>query len=239
MTITAQSMITTAYRRLTGVSGYTLTSNEQTDFLPVLNAMMDSWSTERIMCYQILQENFTLTSSTASYTIGSGATWNTTRPTKIVDPCFIRDSNNLDFPVAILQDSNGYGKLSVKTVTSPYPTHLFYDTAYSSSGYATVWLWPTPSAANTIYINSWKQLQQFSAISTAILLPPGYQRAIEWNLCLELADEIGRDPSANMARQATLSLKYIKSLNLPDPIMRVDKGAVQTPFSRGNIYLGP
>ena len=33
--------------------GATLTTNEQTDYLYALNSMLDSWSTERLLVYQV------------------------------------------------------------------------------------------------------------------------------------------------------------------------------------------
>ena len=64
-------------------TGDTLSATEQTDYLEVLNAMMESWSIERLMIYQILDESFALTAGNGSYTIGVGANFNTARPDRI------------------------------------------------------------------------------------------------------------------------------------------------------------
>mgnify|MGYP001385330886 CR=1 FL=1 len=53
--------------------GGSLTSAEATLYLDNLNAMLDSWSIDRLMVYQTLQESFALTSGTGTYTIGPGA----------------------------------------------------------------------------------------------------------------------------------------------------------------------
>ena len=44
----------------------------ETAYLADLNTMMESWSLERLMVYQLLQESKALTASTGSYTIGTG-----------------------------------------------------------------------------------------------------------------------------------------------------------------------
>jgi hypothetical protein len=75
--------------------GGSLTTAEQTYYLGKLNAMVESWSLDRRMCYSVKQENFSLTASTGTYTIGVGGTFNTARPTKILN-AFIRDSANAD-----------------------------------------------------------------------------------------------------------------------------------------------
>lgn len=214
--------------------GDTLTTAEQSECLAELNSMMDGWSIERLMCYQVTQESFTLTSNTVSYTIGSGATFNTTRPTKIVDPCFIRDSGNLDSPLEIV-NAETYGRVVQKSAGVTYPQKLFYDMGFNASGYGTVFLYPAPSASLSLYINSWKQLQNFSNVSTAMLLPPGYQLAIESNFAIHLAAGL-TTISPEVAKIAKESKAAIKSINLPETVARLDAGIVRG--TRSNIFTG-
>lgn len=229
-------MIVRALQMLGGKSlGGTLTTDEQTAYLSVLNAMMDSWSLERLMCYQVLQESQALTVSVGSLTIGSGGTFNTARPTKIVDPCFVRDANNVDYPLQII-NAEAYGRIIKKTIDGTYPRYMYYDAAYVA-GLATIYLWPEPQASLTLYINSWKQLQSFALISTTVVLPPGYQRAIESNLAIELAAGYRPVPpeTAKIARESKAA---IKSVNIPDTMMRLDAGVVRRNTGGSNIYTG-
>lgn len=233
---TPSTMIIRALQMLGGKTiGGTLTSAEQTAYLDVLNAMMESWSLDRLMCYQVVQESQALTASVGSLTIGSGGTWNTTRPTKIVDPCFVRDANNIDYPLQII-NAEAYGRIINKTIDGTYPRYIFYDAAYVA-GLATIYLWPEPQSGLTLYINSWKQLQTFAAIGTTVVLPPGYQRAIESNLAVELAAGYRPVPpeTALIARQSKAA---IKSVNLPDTMMRLDPGVVRQHRGGYNIYTG-
>src|SRR3990167_6427810 len=150
---TALALITSALRKVREYStGETLGSDVTTDGLNVLNTMLEGWSIERLMCYQVVEENFSLSASVGVYTIGSGATFNTTRPTKIVDPCFIRDSSNLDSPLQLI-DATAYGRIVQKTIDGTYPGYLFYDQGFSSS-LGTITLYPEPQAALTLFINS-------------------------------------------------------------------------------------
>jgi hypothetical protein len=50
---------------------------------------------------------------------------------------------------------------------------------------------PVPSAADTLVLYTWQQLSRFAATSDTFDLPPGYARAIRYNLALELAPEYG------------------------------------------------
>ena len=222
--------------RLTGEKqrGDTLSTNEQTELLAELNTMLESWSIERALCYQIVQESFALSNSVGSYTIGSGGAFNTTRPVKIVDPCFIRDSSNLDSPLKIL-DASAYGAIVQKNIDGSYPGYLFYDSAFASS-LGTIFLYPEPQAGLTLYINSWQQLQSFANVSTVVALPPGYQRAIEFNFAIEMAGGY-TGVAPEVAKIARESKAAVKSLNLPDAFMRMDVGIIQTYTS--NILTGP
>lgn len=216
--------------------GASLDSGEQTAYLDVLNAMLESWSIERLLCYQILQENFSLTTSVGSYTIGTGGTFNTTRPTKIVD-AFIRSTDGYDYPVEIINEKS-FNRLSDKTTDGTYPNFLYYDQGFSS-GLATIKVYPEPSVGLTLYIDSWKQLQSFATIGATVSLPPGYQRAIESNLAIELSPGF-RPVQAEVIKIARESKAAIKMMNLPEGIARLDTSISGRGESYGNnIYTGP
>lgn len=234
MTITASTMIMRSLR-LIGEKpvGGTLSSGEQTDYLADLNTMIESWSIERLMCYQIVLDSKALSASTASYTIGSGGAWNTARPTKVVDPCYVRDSYSADTPVTVI-GADSYGKLVLKSTGNTYPDRLYYDAAFAA-GLGTIYLYPAPIAGLTLYISSWKQLQSFANVTTALLLPPGYQRAIEFNFAIEVSGGY-RNVDAAVAKIARESKTSIESLNIPDAIMKIDAGLVRR---HSSILTGP
>lgn len=215
------------------VIGGTLTTAEQTHHLARLNAMLESWSLDRLLCYQLVQESKALTTSVGSYTIGSGGAFNTTRPTKIVDPCFVRDSAGIDYAVEVI-DAKAYGLLSMKTVDGSYPRYLFYDAAFIAS-LATIFLYPEPTASLTLYINSWKQLQSFAAIGTTVVLPPGYQLAIESNYAINAAAGFRAVP-AEVAKIARDSKAAIMAVNAPAGVLRMPAGIAGS--ARSSILEG-
>ena len=214
--------------------GDTLDANEQVECLAELNTMMESLSNERLMCYSITEDVATLTTSTASYSIGPGGDINTTRPTKIVDPCFIRDSSGYDYQVNIV-DLDAYGSIVVKSTGYTYPTYLYYDAGFSATSTGTIRLYPSPSQGLELHINSWKQMQNFASLSTTVLFPPGYQLMIESNFAIHLAAGFV-DPPAAVVKIARDSKAAIKSLNLPSPVMRPDIGVHRSGMS---ILTGP
>lgn len=217
------------------IIGDTLSTAEQTAYLADLNAMMESWSLEGLMVPHLLQESLALTADTATYTIGPGGAFNAARPTKIVDPCFIRDSDNNDTPVEII-GAIAYGSIVGKSVDSSYPTYLFYDSS-NTNGMGTIKLYPPPSAGLTLYINSWKQLTQFASITETVALPPGYRRAIEFNFAIEVAGGF-INVSPEVAAVAKSSKAAIKSLNTPAGILSIDPMLSGRGTFGQNIFTG-
>ena len=216
--------------------GGTLETAEKTFYLDRLNGMMESWQLERLMCYQVLQESFALTVSTASYTIGTNGVFATDRPTQIVDPCFVRDSTNVDTRLKLV-NVDAYGSIPLKSGNAGYPSYLYYDRGFSATSTATISIYPPPQANLTLFINSIKQLQNFSTISHGVNLPPGYQRAIEFNFAIEIAGGF-TGVAPEVARIATQAKAALKSQNLPDSVMRLDSGLL-TSYHSHYIIEGP
>lgn len=208
-----------------------LTANEQVAYLADLNTMLESWSLERLMVYQILQENFSLVAGTVAYTIGSGGTFNTARPTKITK-AFVRDADSYDSDLRVIEPLE-YDDIVSKSTGNTYPTYLTYDAAFVA-GLATIKVYPAPAASLTLYIDSWKQLQIFTTISETVVLPPGYQRAIEFNFAIEISAGFKPVP-AEIIKIAADSKRAIKGVNLPSSVLRTDGAST----SRSSILTGP
>jgi len=203
--------------------GATLDANEQVETLDELNTFMESLNNEKLMCYSVTQDLHLLSVSTATYTIGPGATIDTARPTKIVDPCWIRDSTGYDYQLKVV-NLETYGLLSDKSSGATIPTMLYYDAGYSSTSTASVTVYPPPSAGLTLYMHSWKQLQTFSSLSQTVMMPPGYRLFMESNFALHLAAGFV-DPSPALVAIARDSKAKIRGLNLPSLVMKLDSGS--------------
>jgi len=208
-------------------------ASESGYYLSRLNSLMDSWSNESMMIYALSQTSFALTNSVGEYSIGNGATFNMTRPTEIVNPCFIRDSSGYDSPLMLI-NAETYGRIVLKSTDGTYPQVLFYDSGYSATSTATVKLWPEPQSNLTLFINTLQPLQTFSTVSVSVQLPPGYQRAIETNFAIEVAPGFVT-LDKEILKIAKDSKAAIKGTNATAPIMRLDYGV----GPRSNILTGP
>lgn len=204
------------------IEASSLSTAEQSYHLSRLNSMLDSWSNERLMIFQLSQTSFALTASQGTYSIGSGGDFNMIRPTKVVEPCFVRDSDNADTPLDII-NAEAYGRLVLKTTDGTYPAYLFYDYGYSATSTATIRLYPEPISGLTLFINTLQPLSTFAAMSGSIVFPPGYQDAIEFNYAVRAS--IGfTQVSGELMALAAKSKAAIKTVNLPAPVLRLDYG---------------
>lgn len=237
MTVAVSTMIMNSLIALDAKSpADSLTSSEQSYYLGKINSMLDSWGLERLMCYSVLQESFGLSQSVASYTIGPTGNFNTVRPNKIVK-AFTRDTANLDVPLSIL-GFDVYDSYVLKNVGNTYPNALFYDSAFSG-GLGTIRLYPLPIAGLTLFLDSYQQLQSFADVSTALSMPPGYQRAIESNFSIEIAPGL-TNASPELIKIAKDSKAAIRSLNIPDMMMQFDTGIIASGNGhRISILTGP
>lgn len=159
-------------------------ADEASDGLDSLNTLLESWSNESLLAYVRLNETFNLSGGTASYTIGSGATFNTSRPLQVVSGFVTVGST--DYPLTKIKDTE-YDAIPDKS-TSGIPDRFFYD--YNSPT-GTITLYPTPSSAYTITLRMEKSLTSISTLDTSITFPPGWERALIYNLAVEIAPEYG------------------------------------------------
>ena len=231
---TAAEILNSALRKIGEFqAGETTASEISTVGRALLNTMLDGWAVERLSVYQISQLSNTWPAATVSRTIGATGNFTNTRPVK-VDSAFFLDSASNKYPLIILYSREQYDGFVTPSTASTYPEYLFYDPSYPNG---TIYLYPVPSGAVTLKLNVWQTLQSFAGLATDLALPPGYQRAIEFNLAVEWAHEFGREVPRAVAAIAVQSKAAIKSINLPEPIMSLDPMLVN--FRSSNILLGP
>ena len=205
----AQDLIERALQKITAeedVANFSAT--QLADGLIVLNDMLDAWSLDRELQYQLVTASFNTANGTNSYAIGTGQTWNTSLPIEI-DAAFVRVSSD-DKPVQPIRERE-YWKIQAKSEAGR-PDRLFFQKGVSTG---TVYLHPTPTATESIYLVMLKQLATFATLATTVSLPTGYQRAIVLNLCLELADDYGWTPTKWVEQQAEKALDLIRSIHGP------------------------
>ncbi len=177
-------------------------ADEANDALDTLNALIASWSNFSDNIYSRTQETFNL-SGAATYTIGTGQTFNTERPIQIIEG--YTSSAGIDYPLIIINVEQ-YNNISIKT-TQGYPEYLAYNNGYP---YGTISLYPVPSGVQTITLLTEKAITQFATLDTVMSLPDGWERALIKNLAIDLAPQYGQEPTASLVSSAMKSVGAIK-----------------------------
>lgn len=234
--VTEQSVLDTIKRALRLIrvlgEGEEPSDQEARDCLMAWNGLLDAWGIERLMLYELIEESFTWPASTISRTIGSGGNFDTVRPVKI-ESAFTRDSANNDTPLTLIERQD-YDRIGMKSEDgSIYPDWLFYDPSYPLGSLYLVY---PPSSSVSLFLSSWKPFTQFTSFATKIAYPPGYKRAFDYNLAVEIAPEFGATPSPEVMRQARDTKRHIKSLNLSSMVSQIDSALVSSGHS--NILAG-
>ena len=168
----AQDIVDAALRKL-GVS--IPKPLDRANALISLNSLLSSWGAKRLLVYEVSRETFALTIGKANYSISTG------RRIKIVS-AYLRDAG-FDYPleIKVLKD---YNEISDKAISS-MPTELYY----VQNPIGNIIFNYRPDKAYTLFFDSWKTLTTFTALNAVVALPPEYERALIFNLAVELASE--------------------------------------------------
>lgn len=200
---------------------------EQADALEALNDMLDSWANERLTLFATLRSTHALTPGLSPHTIGTGGTLDTTRPVRIERASVIPSSEpGSELPVTLLSDAE-WQVLQGKA-ESGRPDALWVESAHPLMK---LHLHPVPSAADTLVLYTWQQLGRFTSTATEVDLPPGYARAIRFNLARELAPEFGVALSGEAAVIADESKSALKRLNYRPSYLRADEAGAGGTFN--------
>jgi len=181
--------------------------DEADDALASLNQLIESWSNDSSCIISRAWESFPLTGGVSTYTMSSGLTFNTVRPIKILES-YVR-VGSIDYGVGIISDEI-YNGITFKSING-IPQFLNYDNSYPTDN---IRLYPVPAAAYTLFILSEKPLSGFATLDTTVSMPAGWERALVYNLALELAPEYKQQPDPSIVKIAADSLGLARRATL-------------------------
>lgn len=194
--------------------------------LDALNAWVTDLDTQRATIFVVKREVFPLTAGTASYTIGPGGTWNTIRPLRIDGVGLVLDRTQslpVEIPLGLPASDAEYRRVVAKTLSTSYPSLVYYDHGFEGAGLARIYVHPIPNQNNSdVVLYLPRPMQQFADLSTLYAFPPGYERAIETNLAIELAPAFEKDPPPALVIKAERAMASLKRSNRRPRILRVD-----------------
>lgn len=178
------------------------TASEYNDALDALNNMLSSWANDSLMVFARTWESFPLTGAT-SYTMGAGGDFNTVRPIGII-ASYVRIGTT-DTPVTVINDEAYFNSIMTKDAPGQ-PEWLNND-----NGYPLVKLrpWPVGGAAYTLFLLTEKQLTAFATLDTVVALPPGWERALIFNLPEEIISDYGQKEVPDSCKKIAVSSKSL------------------------------
>lgn len=211
--LTGQGVVVFALKKI-GVYGVgqTLQASDANEGLETLNAMISGLNIQSLAKLIVAREVFDIAANTSTYTIGPGATFNTTRPTKIQNASLLLNTSSpaTEIPLNLLTDQ-AYQGITLKTQTSTQPTALYYQPTYATSGWGTVFLWPVPTVAtNDLVLYFQSPLATFANLTTQYYWPEGALEMLGYGLALRLAPDYARpvpDDVRTLARQSLAAFK--------------------------------
>ena len=176
--------------RLIGVveSAENVPANEAQDALEALNAMLQSWSLERLLIWHIGRLSVPLLTGKQTYTLGPGGDIAGLRPLRLENALLnlgttIGTSGPLEWPVVILSQEEYERRFWLKAMGSQYVLAVYLETSYPL---ARLHVWPVPFDSTTsLELFPWLPLIAVPDLDTEIDYPPGYERMLRAGLACE------------------------------------------------------
>lgn len=201
----------------------TLTADETTDGLRILNDLIENWSTQSLAVYGQANQTFNTAANQAVYTIGVGGNWNTTRPERINLPAY-STVQGVTFPYMPMTQGE-YNLISYKAQPGGGTDQLQYYLYVNEYPLGLITLWPVPNAVFPITLSIDRVLSQVVSAGTSISFPQGYADAFKNNLAVKLGPRFGKKMAnyPDIVMQARDSLGDIKRANKRLRVMRCDE----------------
>jgi hypothetical protein len=190
-TLNRDQVITGALRKLAVLpSGGTPTTAQVNDATDALNALVKAFQADGMPLWKITEYSWTVTDGTASYTIGTGQTLNTSKPLKVLQAFYtVEDSENVPMNVV---NRNDYMDLPRETSTGT-PVTLYYQPLRTTG---TLMLWPIPDDSTTVITIHYQSMyEDMDAASDDFDFPSEWIQALIYNLAWALSPEYGIPPT--------------------------------------------
>lgn len=215
ITRTARQVVLRSLRMIGAVGqGQTLDAEQENDALDVLNELVASWSAEGLMVFATEIESFSLTAGTISYTIGSGGDFDTDRPKQIIGG-YLSDGEDYFLTPMTQREWNSIPNKTVRA----RPRRFYYRPDYPLG---VIYFDFTPSDTFSVSLELVNPLGSIAQLTTTLVLPPEYARALAANLAIDIAPEYEIVPSPAIVKIAEESKEVVRHLNFANSIQEAE-----------------
>lgn len=190
-------------------SGESLSSQQISDGLLYTNDLLDSWSSDPLMALSVYRSVQSLTQQVQVYTIGTGQTWNITRPMEIEAAALINSAG----PGARIEVVNAakWASIPDRQAQSNLVRYLFYDRGYADGD---CYVSPVPLGSTlSIELLMWNALTEFADTVTTISIDPGYLRMLKLAVAVEMAPQYDVSASQNLTANLMEARNVVRGLN--------------------------
>lgn len=192
--------------------------------LYVLNSMIDAFRTQGLLFYAEAPQPMTLVTGRNNYSIGTSGTTDLVvqRPEKIRRANWVIQGSSPEFEEPMYcMTREEWDDISIKTLQVNITNGFHYE-ATAPNG--TLYVYPNPGYPSKIILYLEQAMTQIAGLGTNLFLATGYQRALEYNLAVDLAtafpDRAKLSPLSVQIAASTLA--NIKVLNWTYEQMHVE-----------------
>lgn len=221
------AIIDRAYRLLHQVGeGVSANTAKSAAALQALNAMLDTWRLDRLMCVAVRDESIALVGADPSYTVGPAGDLNTTRPVKLEGAYVVVGAQS--YRVAVI-DEGQYSRIEQKALQGPYPEMVWYQ---ATTPLGVLYPWPVPLGGPTLHILTRTPLAAVALVDV-FAFPPGWEDAMCSHLAVRLSPECETTPAETVYTLARDSMAAIKRTNMVPLHVESELTGLVT---RGRVY---
>ena len=217
--MTARDLINGSLRLINVLAkGETISSDDAQDALYSLNSLIESWGISGFMVYGQTTESFDLVAPKNKYIMGSDISNDLVSKVPLTINNATIEVNGSEIPLRIVNEVE-WSQVQNKSTTSNIPSIMFFNRFEDK---AELFFWPVPQSNFKLNIYSKKSLVSINSINQTLLMPPGHERALRYNLAIELAPEYGKEPSILVIETANETKNSISLLNQSTIMMKAD-----------------
>jgi hypothetical protein len=222
--MTARTLIRDALQEIGAIAaGEAITAADASASLTRLNSLIDAAQTERLTIYNLNLVTIPLVADQQVYTIGDSVTADVhyaVRPQSIQQvTLWVPDDTPYERPMRGVT-SGEWASISMKGLQDVYPTTWYYNPTFPLGSLA---VYPEPSEATcSLLVRIPLPLAGALTLDTALVLAPGYEEYLRYNLAVRLFTVFGRPADPVVMGLAADATARIKHANAKPMVMEID-----------------
>lgn len=196
----------------------------------VIRRMLDTWRTQRMLCYVIKPVEYQLESGKDVYTMGPTGDIREPRPVYVSRASIVTNlgqPDELESPLEDLLTPQQWHGVSSKLLRSTQPSKLYVEPTFPD---ATLRLWPVYEGGESTWLRLYVPDQFFGFCSdddddfTSVDLEfaPGHQEALLYGLAVRMAPSFGVQISPMLVDMASQSMAHAKRTHIASDKLVLD-----------------